>query len=145
MRFAHRADCLGHKPAPAEPRVTVANAKGWGVASSARRTTCRFMRRSIDCCCPHGYNFTGHPRAAIIQIGISGFNASLWPKFFARKDGQDGQYEEHCDLIGKGDGQEIIQYADNQGGKAKPHQEASPRNKLGHHKGEPKREPEPMR
>jgi len=104
MRFAHRADSLGHKPAPAEPKVTVANAKGWGVASSARRTTCRFMRRLIDCCCPHGYNFTGHPRAAIIQIGVSGFNASLRLKFFARKDGQDGQYEEHCDLIGKGDG-----------------------------------------
>ena len=38
-----------------------------------------------------------------------------WPLalyFFARKDGQNGQYNEDCDLIGKGDGQEIVHNAD---------------------------------
>jgi hypothetical protein len=71
-----------------------------------------------------------------------------WPlslKFFAGKDRQDGQYDKHGDLIGKGDGQEIVRYAYYQRCKTHPHQVATPRNKFGHHKDEPKREPEPMR
>jgi hypothetical protein len=80
-----------------------------------------------------------------LLCGIFGINASLPLKFFAGKDRQDRQYDEHCDLIGKGDGQEIVRYAYYQRCKANPHEVATPRNKFGHHKDEPEREPEPMR
>jgi hypothetical protein len=57
--------------------------------------------------------------------------AGLLVKLFTRKDGQDGQYDEHCDLIGKGDGQEIVRCAYNQCSQANPHQISAPRNPFG--------------
>ena len=87
----------------------------------------------------HGDDFAGHARAAIIQIDVIGFNGIFLQKFLACKDSKDRQCGEHRDLIGKGDRQEIIQYADNQRGKAKPHQEETRCNHFGHTQDQPKR------
>ena len=71
--------------------------------------------------------------------------ARLLVKFFTCKDGQDGQYEEHRDLIGKRDGQEIVRRAYNQSGQANPHEITAPCKPFGQNERDPKCKPEPMR
>jgi hypothetical protein len=99
---------------------------------------------------PAKFTVKSHLSDSAMGRVIYGNNCSLfgWPlrlKFFARKDGQDGQYNEHCDLIGKGNGQEIVRYTDYECGKANPHQIATPRKQFCKYEEKPKRKPEPMR